>query len=183
MLQSNRKHSLVLLLPKYHFMSKAAALAGSGDSVKQCTLFGNPGIPGVLPSSITFRWLMLLRALPGLWCENRLWHCWCHSSSCVQCPIIQNCFYFCSDGSPKHQPSCHLFPIQPRQRCFILTKDVVTISLKHCTILLRVETADFQLLTLILTMTFLSLKIIWFNPITVCRRMAVKYIYVLISST
>lgn len=43
-LQNDRKHSLVLLFPKYHCISKAA-LEGLGDSVKQCTLFGNPGGP------------------------------------------------------------------------------------------------------------------------------------------
>ena len=41
MLKSNRKHSLVLLLPKYSVVSKAAIPEGSGDTrlVKQRTPF------------------------------------------------------------------------------------------------------------------------------------------------
>lgn len=99
----------------------------------------------------------------------------------VQLPKIA--FPCAQMGPPSSSPCVTCPPLSPRQRGFILTKDVVTISLKHCTVLLKGETADFQFLTLMLTVTFLSLKRIRFNLITLCRRMAVKYMSVLISST
>lgn len=164
-------------------MSKAATLAGSGDSVKQCTLLGNPGSPW---SSSIQHHLQVADVPQGL-VRSLMWGQAVSLLVALQLlgslSSYPKLFFLLLNGSPKHHPLCHLSLLSPRQRCFILTKGVVPISLKHFTVILKVETADFQFLILILTMAFLSLKRIRFNLITVCKRMAVKYIYVLISST